>query len=46
MGYTELLREAFERQAGKNKDFRQDIENIWVAANQLAALVEDVEPVS
>ena len=39
MGYTELLREAFERQAGKNKDFRQDIENIWVAVRAAHALL-------
>ena len=49
MGYIELFREAFERQAkqaGKKADFPTDLENIWLAANLLAALVEDSEPVS
>ncbi|MBC8280561.1 MAG: HAMP domain-containing histidine kinase [Chloroflexi bacterium] len=49
MGYIELFRETFEKQAkanGKKIEFPADLENIWMAANLLAALVEDAEPVS
>lgn len=49
MGYIELFREAFEAQAkanGRKMDFPADLESIWMAANLLAALVEDAEPVS
>ena len=49
MGYIELFRETFERQAkknGKTGEFPADLEQIWMAANLLAALVEDSEPVS
>ena len=49
MGYIELVREAFELQAkakGTKGEFTPDLENIWLAANLLAALVEDAEPVS
>ncbi len=48
MGYIELFRETFDKQVkatGKKKDFPVDLENIWLAANLLAALVEDSEPV-
>lgn len=46
MGYIELVREAFEVQQRKKGEFPPDLENIWLAANLLAALVEDSEPVS